>query len=377
MKSVTLVALVTSSLFAQTASDRARELSQRAGILYSQSHYAEAEPLYRQALQAWKEAGAGVSLNQALDQRNLGAVLRASGRYQEAEPLLVDALRQLDAASASPQEIMRTLINLSSLYRAQGKLAQAESDATRAVALADAHPDMLAAERQAPRLILGSIYVEQRRFNEAEVTLNAALENADGAIAVGAYNGLTSIAIERNEFARAESYAKEALRFARLALPAGNPAVSAAWNNYAQACRFEGNYLEAENGYRRAIENWEAALGPSHPTVANGLMNLAALYHERGRETGAEDLYTRAANILDQAFGAQDARTLTARNELAEVLRAEHRYTEAEKLARSTLTGLEKSLPQDDPRLVRAESNYSRLKTAKACMTSCKPDTAQ
>ncbi|HLK65364.1 MAG TPA: tetratricopeptide repeat protein [Bryobacteraceae bacterium] len=343
----------------------AQELSEHARQLYDQAQYTQAEPLYRQAVEAWGRLGPDAAQNRAIDLRNLGALLRAIGRYHDAEPLLNEAVRELEVTGSDSMELERALFNLAALYRSEGELPRAESFAIRAVDLAGKRADVPAPDRQAPRLVLASIYLDQRRYQEAESVLNEALEGADGAIAAAAYNSLSSIAINRDDFPKAEEYARQALYFARLALPPGHPAVAAAWNNLAQASRFEGKYLEAERDYRQAISVWEDKLGPAHPFVAQGLMNLAAFYHERGREAGAESLYARAAEILEEAFGKTDPRTLSARNELAEVLRAERRFTESEKLGRSTLEGLEKVLQAGDPALLRAQTNYARLQATK------------
>jgi tetratricopeptide (TPR) repeat protein len=342
-----------------------RQLSDRASQLYTEARYAEAEPLFRQALEAWSSLGPEAAQDHAIDQRNLGALLRATGRYREAEPLLTESLRELEASGADTMHVERALFNLAALYRAEGDLPKAERFALRATSVVEKRSDIPGPERQGPRVILASVYLEQRRFAEAEVLLISALKAADGAIAVAAYNGLATVALARDDFAQAEGFARQALYFARLALPAGHSAVAGALNNLAQACRFQAKYMEAEKDYRMAIGVWEDSLGPSHPHVAEGLMNLGAFYHERGREAGAEDLYVRAAGILERAFGKSDPRALFARNELADVLRAERRYTEAEKLGRATLAALEKALPQDDPRVLRAQSNYARIQSGK------------
>jgi tetratricopeptide (TPR) repeat protein len=339
----------------------ARDLSRKATELYNQARYAEAEPLFRRALEYWNQLGPQVALPRAEDMRNLGSLLRARGRYAEAETLLIDAAAQLEANDAPALDLGRAWYNLAALYRSQGDLARAESSALRATEIIDKSPDISGPERLGARLVLSSIYIEQHRLPEAEAILTPALETADGALAVVIYDNLATIAIARGEYEKAESSARRALYFARLALPANHPALAASFSNLAQACRFRGEYLQAEDAYRKAIAVWEESLGPSHPEVAKGLMNLGAFYHERGRETGAERLYARAAGILEQSFGKDDPRTLTARNELAEVLRGERRYTESTKIERSTLAGLEKQLPTGDPRLLRAQENYSRL----------------
>jgi len=346
--------------------DAARELSNRARKLYDSAQYAQAEPLYRQAVSKWSKLGPQATMERAIDLRNLGGVLRATGHYRDAEPLLTEALRDLEATDADSVEVERALFNLASLYRSEGELTKAESYGLNALRLVEKRTDVSVAERHAPHAILASIYIEEKRFADAEALLKTALEGADGPIAATSYNLLSMVAISRGDHAQAEQFAQESLRFAHLSLPPGSPIFAAAWNNLAQACRFQAKYMEAEKNYRQAITAWENSLGPSHPFVAQGLMNMASFYHERGREAGAEDLYLRAVGILERAYGKEDPRTLEARNELAEVLRAERRFTESEKLGRTTLTGLERTLGKDDPRVIRAQSNFTRLQASRA-----------
>jgi len=367
-----------------THTQTARQLSDQASALYTQSHYAEAEPLYRQAIAAWTEIGTAAALERAIDTRNLGALLRATGRYTEAETMLLDSLKQLDAAAANGVEKGRALYNLAALYRTLDDLAKAETFAERSITEFDRETDLSAAVRLSPRIVLASIYVDERRFDDAEAILKPALADADGPLAVTAFDNLATIAVERGNYSEAEKLSRDALRLARVALPPNHPAVAASWSNLAQACRFEGQYMEAENAYREALTIWSRSVGEAHPDFAKGLMNLAAFYHDRGREAGAESLYQRAAAILEHALGKSDVRTLVARNELADVLRGERRYSEAARIERVTLSSLEKALPRDDARLTRARSNFARLqresKPAANCghrNISCEAQTAQ
>ncbi len=339
---------------AAAGSQRPEELSRRADELYGQARYAEAEPLYRRALEAWAHGAPAALRNRAVDKCSLGALLRAEGRYREAEKWLTEALAELESAGTAA-EMARARYSLAALYRDEGDLTRAGELARRAMETA---PEPM---RGNARLILGSVYVEQKRFGDAEPVVMAALEGADGAQAMTAYTLLTTMAMGRGEYGEAEDFARKALYFGRAALPAGHQSLAAAWNNLAQACRFEGRYLEAERAYREAIDTWEESLGPWHPDLAKGLSNFAAFYHERGREAGAEVLYARAAAIYEKTFGRDHVVTLVARNALADVLRAERRFTESDKLGRATLAALENVLPPGDPRLVRALRNRACL----------------
>ena len=207
-----------------------------------------------------------------------------------------------------------------------------------------AHREIAARERVNLSLITAAIYVEQRRYPDAEAILRATVNTAEGSQAAFAYNSLAALALARNDNADAERLSHTALQRAQASLPKAHPSTAMILNNLAQACRFQGKYLEAETYYRQAIGTWENAVGPSHPDVAKGLMNLAAFYHERNREAGAEDLYVRASAIFERTFGPNAPLTLVVRNELADVLRVQRRFSESERLGNLSVAAMEKGL---------------------------------
>jgi tetratricopeptide (TPR) repeat protein len=330
--------------------------------LYREGRYAEAESMYRRALDAFDGAGEGGSLNRALTLENVAVMLRAQGRYAESEKIQRDALPRLEELTG-PESLatVRAVGNLAALYWSSGKLEQAESLAMRADTAFQKLPAATQSDRSANRQVLASIYLTQHRYLDAENLLRGTLEDGDTANSVMAYSNMAAAALGVHDNAKAEEYSRQALEAAQHGLSVRHPLVGVSLNNLAQACRFQGKYLEAESYYRQAIGIWEDALGPRHPDLARGMMNLAAFYHERGREAGAEDLYKRAAAILELSLGRQNAEALVARNELADVLRAERRYTEAEKLSRATLGAMQSAFPAGDSRLERAQVNYVRL----------------
>lgn len=336
------------------------ELNSLGKELYLAARYAEAEAVYRMALQAFEAPGPDTSVNRALTAGNLGVLLRTRGQYREAEKWLSDSLRQLEKIQG-PDSLECGLMasNLGSVYWALGDLAKAEALVRRADAAFEANGRT--ESRRGNLQMLGSIYIAQHRYAEAEQLLQPLLEGAGDRQAAAIYDNLAAAASAQGHYLQAEEHARRGLELARHTLPAVHPLLAASLNNLAQVLRFQGQYLEAEKCYREALAVWQEALGPNHPDVARGLLNLGGFYHDRGREAGAEDLYIRAAAIFEQAYGKSDVRTLGVRNDLADVLRAERRYTESEKLARVTLPLLEQELHPDDPALVRALANWARL----------------
>ncbi|HEY1336818.1 MAG TPA: tetratricopeptide repeat protein [Bryobacteraceae bacterium] len=340
-----------------TAPNAAQDLNNLGVQYYAMARYKEAEALYRLSLKAWPASAARDS---ALTLANLGTVLRAGGRYREAEPVLLESLHRLESAGDT-LHVGRALQSLAALYRASGNLEKAEAATLRAGRIFQTTPGADDSDRMAQSLLLAAVYVQERRYDEAEAIFRAVPDSADATAVFMSYNGLTTIALARDQFADAAVYAREALDRARRILPMGHPALATALNNMAQACRFQRQYLDAEKYYRDAITVWEEAVGEDHPDLARGLMNLAAFYHDRDRETGAEDLYLRAISILERSFGKDDLLALVARNELADVLRGERRFAESERLGRASLAALERVLGADDPRVQRAQAHRARL----------------
>src|SRR5262249_32287012 len=133
---------------------------------------------------------------------------------------------------------------------------------------------------------LASVYLGERRYEEAATLLKAMVETAEDPIAVTSYGNLTVAYLGLGDNAKAEEYARLGLALAERSLSSTDIGRAAVLNNLAQACRFTGKYMEAERYYREAIAIWETQFGPAHPDLGRGLMNLAAFYHDRGREAG-------------------------------------------------------------------------------------------
>ena len=334
--------------------------------LFYAGRYREAEPVYHSALAGWDRLGTAGARDRIVTAANLGTLLRAEGRFAEAESVLLDSLRRaegLDGAGSGDNSLewARAASGLGSLYLAWQHLGKAESFAVRAQAILDKRLEAGNPERVNNASILGSIYLEQSRYDEAEPVLRATLEHAGTRLATRTYNELAVMALRRHRLDEAESLALQALETNRKLAGAPGPLTATITDNLAQICLLQKRYLEAEQHYRDAIAIWEATLGKQHPDTGKAYMNLAEFYHLRGRESGAEELYKRAAEILEPVYGKDHPFVLVARNQLADVWRAEGRYTEAEKLGGASLAALEAKLGLQDPRVLHALDNQARL----------------
>ena len=162
--------------------DTARSLTNLAINYKERGRYAEAEPLYKQALDIVAPNG----LHAALLMNNLAFLDQEQYRYAEAEELYLKALDLHKARTGGKDDeyMASPLQNLARLYYFQSReaeplekqklLEKAESFAKRALRI-DEQSDPDHPETGASLNMLGAIYSDQNRFNEAEPLLKRAL----------------------------------------------------------------------------------------------------------------------------------------------------------------------------------------------------------
>ena len=144
-------------------------------LLYrGQGRYSDAEPLYREALQALRAARHPDALKAV---NNLANLYSDQGRYGDAEPLYREALQtRRETLGARDPSTLTSLSNLAVLYLVQGRYGEAEPlfrealQARRAV-LGPRHPDTLQSLNN-----LALLYKDQGRHGEAEPLSREALQ---------------------------------------------------------------------------------------------------------------------------------------------------------------------------------------------------------
>ena len=329
--------------------------------LFYATRYREAEAVYHLALNGWALEGSSAASDRITTAANLATLLRVEGRYPEAERMLLDCLSQAEAVAGKDSLLWgRNASGLAALYLVWERTAEAKKFAlaTKATFESVHAPE---SERINNLSILASIYVQETYYDEAEPLLRAVLENANPRLLARTYNELAVIALRRQRFEEAESFALKALEAEEQSAGSGAPMSAGIRNILADIDLHQGRYVEAEQHYREAIAIWESRLGKQHPDTGRAYLNLAAFYHQRGHEAGAEQLFRSAAGIFEKTLGNDHVLTSIARNELADVLRAERRFSESERLGRASLTALQEKLGPRDPRVLRALENQARL----------------
>jgi CHAT domain-containing protein/tetratricopeptide (TPR) repeat protein len=227
-------------------------------------------------------------------------LLARHGRYREAEAPLSRALVSLETAPPKDQRELARILHLAGIvYTQLGCYGEAERIYRRILTFAD-DPMTLSD--------LAGLYIEQRRFGDAEKLLQGALGSLtewrpDFPLIVFPLNALGKLYRITGRLAEAEKVYRRALKNIEQS-PVDRPQdLSLTLNNLAVVLRELGRSDEAADVLRRSIAVHEKALGAQDPEVAAALNNLADIYRLAGRYPEAEPLYVRALAIREATLG--------------------------------------------------------------------------
>ncbi len=285
----------------------AKALMEEADQLYDAGRYAEAEPLYKRALEINEQKLGKDHLSVALSLNNLAELYYTTGRYAEAEPLYKRALEIYEEAHGKDHPSVATILNnLAGLYYTTGRYAEAEPLYKRAL---DIKEQKLGKDHLSVALSLNNLaelYRTTGRYAEAEPLLKRALEikeqklGKDHPLVATSLNNLALLYRTTGRCAETEPLLKRVLEIDEKSRGKDHPDVATSLNNLAALYYDTRRYAEAEPLYKRALEINEQKLGKDHPSVATGLYNLAELYGSIGRHQESHTLFTRSAAINDK-----------------------------------------------------------------------------
>lgn len=272
------------------------------------SDYAQAERLYREAIQIWRRLGPSYEAHTATTLFNLGAVLCNEGNIREGVDVLEESLA-LHRRSLGTQNI-RTVRNLSLLgqaYLQSGDLGRAEATLTEALALErELYPnDVLLAQTL---LYLSLSDRLRERLDESlrlgEEGLNAALKSG------GELSSDTALAYE----------------------------------NVATIHRLAGRPERALPLYRKARFIYERTLGPDSPTLASLISQEGLALLDDGEIGLAGQEMLQAVHTLAELGPAGEYRLATAESNLGVLRLHQRKFADAERLLLHALS-MEERLP--------------------------------
>ena len=311
---------------------------------------------------------------------NLAGLYKAQGRLAEAEPLYQEALAlNRQALRAGHPHIAASLNNLASLYQDQGRLAEAEPLYQEALALNrqalhEGHPTI------ATRLNnLARLYQDQGRLAEAEPLFQEALAIDRQALRAGHPDIATSLANlaglykAQRRLAEAEPLYQEALVLNRQALPEGHPDIATSLNNLARLYQAQRRFAEAEPLYQEALAIDRQAPPEGHPDIATSLNNLAGLYYAQRRLAEAEPLCQEALALRRKTLPEGHLDIATSLHNLARLYQDQRRLAEAEPLFQEALALRRKALRAGHPDIATILNNLARLYQTQGRLAEAEP----
>ncbi|HEY6324980.1 MAG TPA: FxSxx-COOH system tetratricopeptide repeat protein [Candidatus Cybelea sp.] len=281
-----------------------------------------------------------------------GLYLWRRAEFGASEQLYARALAiHEQACGAADPGIATILSHFAKVYVDQYRYDEAEVLLARALTICEA-PGHDQSDLADVLINLAVICREQTRFDEAERLYRrtlAILENAFGEDHPEfgrVLNNLAGVYVDRDDV-EAEKVLARALALKEKKLGPDHPNVAYTVENLAVVNRNLGRYPESEALHLRALAIREKTLGPDHPEFGLSLHGLGNVRRDQGHYDEAERLHMRALAIWEKALDPSHPHVAHGVNALATVYREQGRYDEAEALHLRALAILEKAVGDD------------------------------
>lgn len=290
----------------------------------NQGRYAEAEQLYRSALDSSRKAHGPTHPEIAAILNELAGAVDAQGRYGDAEQLHRQALTMRQQMFGEKHaQVSQSLSNLAQTVRHLGGYKESETLYQRALSMAQEvhgseHPDYAT--------VLEGWVVHLQK---------------DG------------------RFSEAERYGRQVLEIRQRALGPDHPDVATALDNLSQALIGQGNYGEAERLSRAALALSQRVMGNDHPVLAVRFHNLAINLSQQGRNEEAEQLIRKALALTQKEVGTEHPGFAESLNGLATMLLGTGKYAEGEQLLRQALALQQRLLGKEHPSIAHSLYNLA------------------
>ncbi|MCL4203295.1 MAG: CHAT domain-containing protein [Pirellulaceae bacterium] len=346
----------------------ATSLCNLAELHHELGRYAEAEPLYLEAIEIRRRTLGELDPYLAYTLNCLAELYRLTGRYAEAESRQREALEiRRTALGEDHPQFAESVNNLAALYRAMGRLAEAEllykqAIAIRRAALGESHPDLATSLNN-----LALLYDSLGRYAEAEPVYLQAIEiwrvtlGEDHSHHAAGLNNLAMLYDSMGYYADAERLYQQALEIWRKIFGERHPNYGSCLNNLAELYRAVGQYELAEPLYLRESEICRATQGDHTPSFAVSLNNLAALYRAMGKHGQAEPLYLQALEVRRATLGEEHPGFAESLSNVAVFYESIGRYDEAERLQTRALEIRRVKLGETHPSLATSLNNLAAL----------------
>ncbi|MEM7167591.1 MAG: tetratricopeptide repeat protein [Planctomycetota bacterium] len=256
---------------------------------------------------------------------NLGSVYRAQGRLAAAESVLREAIAGLLQANAHSLDALRAKQGLASVLHDAGKSTEAQTIAREVLAEFSGtrgrqHPVALATAN-----VLGVILIGAGEHEEAEpllrqtISLATANLGAHDPITVQSHVNLGAALLRQKRYVEAETILRPVLE-ARSESEPNSPALLTVMSNVAHAVSEQGRTDEAKELLAALIAKAIALDLTLHPTLLTARSNLGSILSAEGDYAAAAEQYVGVLEIRERALGTKHPATILTMNNVAVTL---------------------------------------------------------
>ncbi len=308
-------ALAESEKFGADDLRNATSLSNLGVLLESRGEWQKAEPLYSQSLKI-KQSALGPFSVEAIDNsaRMCQFYLRRK-MYDKADPLSQQIMEFGDRQVADVGTMQKSFEQLSEFYEHHKEFAKARelliqapqltrgdvknNDLELAVLL-----DRVSAANKSRASVSGRFPDCERMYKQA-LTLRTRVLSGKHLALSAAYANLGSLYVDEKRFDLAEPLLNKAFSVSRDTIGFSKPQTYTRMDEWARSLIALGRYSQAEELYRRALAQFIANYGTASGYTANVELGLADLLELRGNNHEAASLVGRALRIREGQFGPQ------------------------------------------------------------------------
>ena len=293
-----------------------------------QHRLADAEVLYKEALQKQQTKLGNESLDVAATLHNLAVLHNKQDRLEEAEVMYKESIRIRELIQGHESlDIAENFICLSMVYSQQSRFAEAEAMLKKALGIQQLKlgADTLDTSMADTMNNLAVMYVDQRRYSDAEEMYTQALRiikvkhGPESTSAASVISNLAGLHAKVGRLEESEAMFREAVRIKeQLFGRESEDAACEICNLAVVVCSCE-RWTEGEDLHKEALRIRESKLGRDSLGVAASLDHLGLLYMELGRVEEAESMYQEAMRIKELNLGHNHESVVELRGRLAEL----------------------------------------------------------
>ena len=324
-------------------------------ILVKHSKHDEAKSLYRRLSSEYATKVDAESLERhrtALT--SLGSILVKEGKYAEAEANLKTAFES--AQKSLPRWNPRRFYfarKLITALREEHKYAEAEEWLRRELADYNISPEIHSREKIEALRELGKLCVCQSKNEDAKMTLQEALKEANAYLGSGQplmldlLYDLTDVLFMQGKFGDAEVTNREAIKRFGREINVDVWRVSRCMFSLARSLRLQSKNEEAEILFRQALRGLEPEINTEGSVTADCMNEVAWLLNSQNKTSEAMTMARKPIEGYRKSQGLRDPNTIRSTAGLVRMLKENKHWSEAAKLGELLLSMNEEELGQE------------------------------